>query len=146
MGLPGLTDEEARAHFSLWAILAAPLIASCDLTKMSPAISDILKNPEVIAIDQDSLGKQGTRISPRGAHEVWVKQLRDGGVAVVLFNRGKSDARMSFSARYAGIDPSTAAQVRDVWKHEDRGPIGKGYSTSVPAHGAVMLRVSVSAE
>jgi alpha-galactosidase len=144
VGLPGLTVEEARAHFSLWAILAAPLMASCDLTSMPSAIADILKNGEVIAVDQDELGQQGTRVTPSGTREVWVRKLSDGGVAAVLFNRGKTDAVMRVSTQDVGLGPSTSARVRDVWKHVDRGPLGKGYSTQVPAHGAVMLRINGS--
>jgi alpha-galactosidase len=144
VGLPGLTVEEARAHFSLWAILAAPLMASCDLTAMPPAIADILKNEEAIAVDQDALGQQGTRVSARGAHEIWVRKLKDGGVAAVLFNRGKTSVVMRISAQDIGLGHSSTAQVRDVWRHENRGQLGAGYSTHVPAHGAVMLRINGS--
>jgi len=145
-GLPGLTAEEARAQFSLWAILAAPLMASCDLRKMTPAIREILENKEAIAIDQDALGAEGVRISPRGTHEVWGRKLRDGGVAVVLFNRGTTDAEMTISAGTVGVDATQPAQVRDVWKHEDRGSMGKGYTTRVPAHGVAMLRIGGSSK
>jgi alpha-galactosidase len=146
VGLPGLTVEEARAQFSLWAILAGPLMASCDLTKMSPAIREILKNREVIAIDQDALGREGTRASPSGAHEVWVRKLADGGAAVVLFNRGSTDAAMTISAGQVGIDASQSSRVRDLWKHEDRGVLGKGYATRVPARGVAMLRIGGKAK
>jgi len=109
---------------------------------MPHGIRDILENKEVIAIDQDALGKEGTRISPAGEHEVWVRQLKDGGLAVVLFNRSKKDAVMRISSSDLGRGIPISAQVRDLWKHEDRGAFRTGYSARVPGHGAVMLRLS----
>ena len=81
----------------MWAILAAPLIAGNDLRTMTPAIHDILTNKEVIAVDQDTLGREGERVTKNGDAEVWAKQLKEGGRAVVLFNRGASDADISVS-------------------------------------------------
>lgn len=141
VGLPGLPLGDSRAHFSLWAILAAPLMASCDLARMTPAIADILRNKEVIAVDQDALGMQGTRLSPPGEHEVWLRRLKDGSRAVVLFNRGGDGAVMSISPQAIGLMASDSLQIRDLWKHKDLGPMGDGYSVLVPAHDAVMLRV-----
>ncbi len=83
-----MSDMEYRSHFSLWAILAAPLIAGNDLRSMRPEIHDILTNKEVIAVDQDPLGRQGERVVKNGDSEVWSKQLTDGSRAVVLLNRG----------------------------------------------------------
>ncbi len=88
VGNGGMTDVEYRSHFSLWAILAAPLIAGNDLRSVRPEIRDILTNKEVIAINQDPLGMQGRRVSKSGDREVWAKQLQDGSRAVVLLNRG----------------------------------------------------------
>jgi alpha-galactosidase len=88
IGNGGMTDDEYRAHFSLWAIMAAPLIAGNDVRSMSPATRDILTNREVIAIDQDSLGIQGTLVEERTPElQVWMKPLAGGGRAVVLLNR-----------------------------------------------------------
>jgi len=143
VGLPGLTIGEARAHFSLWAILAAPLIVSCDLTKMAPGIADTLRNKEVIAIDQDSLGVQGTRVSPPGEHEVWVRHLFDGGKAVVLFNRGRRPAVISVSKLQLGLWNSRHLQAKDLWTGQDVTEVRDGYSMRVPAHGAAMIRIGV---
>jgi len=88
VGNGGMTTTEYRAHFSLWAMLAAPLIAGNDLRNMTPEIRDILTNKEVIAVDQDPLGRQGRRVWKGGDLEVWGKQLQDGGRAVALLNRG----------------------------------------------------------
>jgi alpha-galactosidase len=141
VGMPGLSVEEARAHFSLWSILAAPLMASCDLATMPPAIAEILKNREVIAVDQDALGKEGTRVSPAGEHEVWARQLKDGSRAVALFNRGSAAAPMSFSRRSIGLRDSESLHVRDLWNHRELEVPRGGYSARVPAHGVVLLLV-----
>lgn len=142
VGLSGLTAEEARAHFSLWAILAAPLMASCDLASTTPLTAEIFKNREVIAIDQDVLGKQGTRISPPGIHEIWLKELKDGDHAVTLFNRSSSDATLDLSPREAGFGDGRSMKVRDVWQHKDLGVFRNGYSVRVHAHGVVLLRIA----
>ena len=91
VGNGGMTDTEYRSHFSLWAILAAPLIAGNDLRNMRPEIHDILTNKEVIAVDQDALGHEGERVANNGDFEVWAKQLKDGSRAVVLLNGGGAE-------------------------------------------------------
>ena len=146
VGQRGLTVEESRAHFSLWAILAAPLIATNDLRSMTPEIRDILLNREVIAVDQDSAGIQGTRLRVEGHSEVWMRPLSDGSRAVVLFNRGKSAATVRVRWADIGRKPSDALPVRDLWKHENLGNSKGGYSALVPAHGVVMIRVGSPAE
>ena len=97
VGNGGMTSTEDEAHFSLWAILAAPLIASNDISQMSADTKRILTNKEVIAVDQDPLGKEGERVRKDGALEVWSKQLVDGGRAVVLLNRSESTQNVKFS-------------------------------------------------
>jgi alpha-galactosidase len=95
VGNGGMTTEEYRTHMSLWALLAAPLLAGNDLSKMTPETRSILMNKDVIAIDQDKLGVQGDRMSKNGDLEIWVKPLSDGGKAVGLFNRGTSTAEIA---------------------------------------------------
>lgn len=141
VGLPGLSVDEARAHFSLWAILAAPLMASCDLTKMTPEIEGILKNEEVIAIDQDTLGEQGTRVSSPGVHEVWVRNLFDGGKAVVLFNRGRRSAVIGVSKQQLGFRSFTDLQAKDIWTGKDVTEARDGYSMRIEPHGAAMITI-----
>lgn len=145
VGQRGLTIEESRAQFSLWAILAAPLIASNDLRAMKPEIRDILLNPEVIAVDQDSAGIQGSRVRVEGHSEVWMRPLKDGSRAVVLFNRGKSPATVHVRWKDIGWKSADALPVRDLWKHENSGNSKGGYRTIVPGHGVVMLRVEAPA-
>jgi alpha-galactosidase len=129
------------AHMSLWAIMAAPLIAGNDVRAMSPATREILLNPEVIAIDQDSLGVQGTLVAERAPElQVWVKPLKDGSRAVVLFNRSALQTVLAVSwwrLRLAG-----PARVRDLWAHADLGTFTERFSATVPAHGVVMVRVT----
>jgi alpha-galactosidase len=136
-----MTDDEYRSHFSLWAIMAAPLIAGNDLRSMSQATKDILMNAEVIAIDQDAAGKQGTRIRAEGGSEVWAKPLKQkGAVAVLLFNRGEAGADISAGWGEVGL-PSGKAKVRDLWAHTDRGVYTDSFKANVPPHGVVMLKV-----
>jgi alpha-galactosidase len=142
VGNGGMTDDEYRAHFSLWAIMAAPLIAGNDVRAMSAATRDILTNAEVIAVDQDSLGVQGWLAEqPRLGIQVWVKPLRDGSRAVVLFNRTDLESLIRADWRAIGLPPGPA-RVRDLWVHAERGSFSGSYSARVPSHAAVMVKVT----
>ena len=141
VGNGGMTDTEYRAHFSLWAIMAAPLIAGNDLRTMSQATKDVLMNAEVIAIDQDALGKQGKKAHADGDLEVWAKPLKEkGSVAVVLFNRGGSEVEITAKWNDVGLRAGKA-KVRDLWAHADRGVFTDSFKATVPSHGVVMLRI-----
>ena len=147
VGLPGLSVEESRAQFSLWAVLAAPLMASNDPRAMTPEIRAILTNHEVIAVDQDAAGVEGTRIGAAGRLEVWRRPLADGSRAVVLFNRGRRAAKMRLSAAQGDLPQHEAWSAHNLWSGaRTTMPAGKSFSAVVPAHGAVMLRVSNRAE
>ena len=141
VGNKGMTITEYRAHFSLWCILAAPLMAGNDLRNMTNEVKEILTNREVIAVDQDSLGMQGRRVKRDGDREVWAKQLADGGRAVVLFNRGPKNQEISVSWTEIGYPQHVAAQVRDLWAHKDLGKLTGRFSAEVPSHGVVMVTV-----
>ncbi|MGI8402231.1 MAG: glycoside hydrolase family 27 protein [Gemmatimonadaceae bacterium] len=141
IGNGGMTPDEYRAHMSLWAMQAAPLIAGNDLRTMSAETKSILTNPEVIAVDQDSLGAQGTLVSSGPPErQVWSKPLRDGSRAVVLLNRAASSDSISVSFHRAGIHTDSAT-VRDLWRHVDLGRFRGSYTAVVPGHAAVMLRI-----
>ncbi len=142
VGNSGLTVEESRAHFSLWAILAAPLMAGNDIINMSDEIREILTNKEVIAVDQDPLGKQGTRVKDYGDLEVWARRLADGSRAVVLFNRGEKKAPIKFEWKDIGYPNGVKAEVRDLWKHRDLGVFTGGFSAEVERHSVVMIKVT----
>lgn len=141
VGNEGMTITEYRAHFSLWCILAAPLMSGNDLRNMTNEVKEILTNREVIAVDQDSLGMQGRRVKRDGDREVWAKQLADGGRAVVLFNRGPKSQEISVSWTEIGYPQQVAAHVRDLWAHKDLGKLTGKFSAEVPSHGVVMVTV-----
>jgi alpha-galactosidase len=142
VGNRGLNLTECCAHFSLWCILAAPLMAGNDLRSMTPEIRDILTNKEVVAVDQDPLGRQGRKVRDDGDYEVWSKEMQDGSRAVVLFNRSTADAEISVSWNEIGYPNPLEAQVRDLWQHKDIGSFKGKYSVSVPSHGVVMVRIA----
>ena len=141
VGNGGMTDAEYRSHFSLWSILAAPLIAGNDLRNMRPEIQDILTNKEVIAVDQDSLGREGERVGKDGNLEVWAKQLKDGSRAVVLFNRGGTEEKITAAWDALGYPDHLAASVRDLWQHKDLGKFTGKFSSAVASHSVVMVAV-----
>ncbi len=141
VGNGGMTTTEYRSHFSLWAILAAPLMAGNDLRSMSSETRDILTNKEVIAVNQDPLGRQGRRVWKDGDLEVWGKQLQDGNRAVVLLNRGSSSHEISVGWEQIGYPGHLSAAVRDLWAHKDLGRFTNKFSAPVESHGVVVVTV-----
>ncbi len=142
VGNGGMTNSEYRAHFSLWAILNAPLIAGNDVRSMSPEIKEILTNTEVIAVNQDKLGRQGRRVKKNGDQEVWAKPLADGSRAVLLLNRGEVENEISVSWDEIDYPNHLSAKARDVWAHKDVGTFTGSYSAKVPSHAVVMVKVT----
>jgi alpha-galactosidase len=138
VGNGGMSGIEYRTHMSLWALLAAPLLAGNDLTKMSPETLSILTNREVIAIDQDPAGRQGDRVTAEGALEVWAKPLAGGAKAVGMFNL--SDQPAWVSADFAEVGFEGPVKARDVWAAKDLGKL-KAYRVQIPAHGVALLRL-----
>jgi len=139
VGNGGMTEDEYRTHMSLWSILAAPLIAGNDLSRMTPYTLELLTNREVIAVDQDPLGKQGYRIAQEGPFEVWMKPLADGGKAVGLFNRQRNTEQMTVDFSTIGI--TGEATVRDLWLKKDLGSFHGQFSAYVPRHGVVLVKI-----
>ncbi len=140
IGNGGMTDTEYRTHMSLWALAAAPLLAGNDIRHMSDATKAILLNREVIAVDQDPLGKQASPIA-HGNLQTWIKPLADGSVAVGVVNLGASPAQ----ARVVAADLPLHGQVgraRDLWAHKEVNFTNGAYSSTVPSHGTLLLRVS----
>ncbi|CAN7416650.1 NPCBM/NEW2 domain-containing protein [Paenibacillus sp. LjRoot56] len=144
IGNGGATTIEYSSQFSLWSMLAAPLIAGNDLRTMSQATKDILMNKEVIAVNQDLLGVQATKISDNGDIEVLVKPLANGDKAVALLNRGAQATKISVTAADVGLPVSEGYLVRDLWLHQSKGSFGT-ISADVPSHGTAMFRVSAAA-
>jgi alpha-galactosidase len=135
-----MSTREYITHFTLWAMLAAPLIAGNDIRSMPAEIHDILTNKEVIAINQDKLGKAARRISKNGETEVWLRPLSGDAYAVALFNRGAADERIEI--KWEALELPSRPRVRDLWAHKDLGPTPGGFSSTVPSHGVTLIRVS----
>jgi alpha-galactosidase len=134
-----MSHDEYLTHMSLWCILAAPLLAGNDLSKMSPDTLAILTNKEVVAVDQDPKGIQGRRVAQEGPLEVWTKPLADDSVAVGLFNRGESTNPIT--VKFSDVGASGSANVRDLWAHKDLGSFQDHFTAEVPRHGVVLVKV-----
>ena len=137
-----LTHDENLTHMTLWAMLAAPLIAGNNLTQMTPDVASILMNKEVIAIDQDTLGKQGDRVYAEGPVEIWAKPLKNGSKALAIFNFTDTPSQMrgiTLHLKEAGLGSQVSAH--DVWANKDLGKIGNDWKTTIPKHGVVLLIV-----
>jgi len=139
VGNGGMNGEEYRTHMSLWSLLAAPLLAGNDLRNMSEETKAILMNREVIAIDQDPDAKPVKKISEQGSTVVAARVLHDHAVAVGLFNRGPRPANLG--VRWEDLGLEGKLNVRDLWAHEDLGPMADGYNATVPPHGVVLITV-----
>ena len=116
-------------------------MAGNDIRNMTADIRDILTNKEVIAIDQDPLGREGRRVKRAGGLEVWARQLADGGRAVALLNRTAAEANITVSWKDLGYPDHVPAKVRDLWAHKELGEKTGSFSAAVPSHGVVMVRV-----
>jgi alpha-galactosidase len=139
IGNGGMTFEEYKTHFSLWSIMAAPLMAGNDLSAMSPETRTILLNKDVIAVDQDVRGEAGRRVRTMGDLEVWSRNLADGNRAVVLLNRGSAPAEIKLDWADLGYPASLKLELRDLWQSKSVGKFQGSYATSVPSHGVAML-------
>ncbi|HSU30012.1 MAG TPA: glycoside hydrolase family 27 protein [Bryobacteraceae bacterium] len=140
VGNGGMSETEYKTHMSLWAMLAAPLLAGNDLRTASPKTLAILMNKDVIAIDQDPEGKAASRVGKHGSVEVWTRPLQGGDRAVAFFNRGDSPAQIDVSWTEAGLTKQPA-QARDLWTHQTVPVTDASYSVKIPAHGVNILRV-----
>ncbi|MBJ7902300.1 NPCBM/NEW2 domain-containing protein [Streptomyces sp. DSM 110735] len=141
VGNGGMTDTEYRSHFSLWSIMAAPLLIGTDLRKASAETLDVLGNKEVIAVDQDPLGRQGTVVSSEGGRWVVAKEMADGSRTVALFNESATAQHIATSASAVGLPKAAGYTQRDLWRHRSLNTAGT-IAATVPAHGTVLLRVS----
>lgn len=141
VGNGGMTDVEYRSHFSLWSIMASPLLIGTDLRTIKPDALQILLNKEVIAIDQDPLGVQGKQVRDAGGIHVIVKPLKDGAVAVAVFNETDKAKDVSVPAREIGLKAGGSYTFRDLWAHTDAKGDGSIRATLAP-HATVMYRIS----
>jgi alpha-galactosidase len=141
VGNGGMTTNEYRAHFSLWCILAAPLIAGNDLHSMTPEIKEILTNKEVIGVNQDALGREAKRVWKEGDLEIWAKPMKDGSRAVLLLNRGASEGEISVSWTALAYPEHLSASVRDLWAHKELGTFTGKFSAKVRSHDVAVVTV-----
>jgi len=135
-----LTPYEQYTHMSLWSLLSAPLLLGCDLSRLDPFTLNLLTNDEVIAIDQDPLGKQAKQVIKKDSMQVWVKELEDGSKAIGIFNL--QNEFHSLSLNWEDIGLKGAPQVRDVWQQKDLGKKEKGYTVTVAPHGVSLIKVA----
>jgi alpha-galactosidase len=136
-----MSGDEYRTHMSLWALTAAPLLAGNDVRTMSEETRSILMNREVIAVDQDALGKQATPVK-NGELETWIKPLADGGIAMGIVNLGSAPTSATVTLKDLGLN-APVTSVRDLWAHIEVGFANGVYITQIPPHATRMLRVSV---
>ena len=141
VGNPGLNEAESRAHFSLWAMLAAPLMAGNDVRKMADQTRDIFNNSEVIAIDQDALGKQGYRFMKHFGKQIWAKELAGGDWAVCYFNDSEESVQLRIDWTHLSFLRGTY-RVRDVWQQKDLGRNEGEFRAPLPSHDVVVLRLT----
>ena len=163
VGNGGMSEEEYRTHMSLWALLAAPLLAGNDLAALAAIARGLveagvrrlvvaggetagacvqialLTNGGVIAIDQDSRGAQGERVWAKGALEAWVKPLADGSKAVGLFNRSDRTSEAEAEVPLGELGFQGPVRGHDVWNNKDLGMLPEPFRVRVPAHGVVLL-------
>lgn len=138
VGNNGLTYEEQRSQMTMWSIMAAPIMISSDIRKMSNETKELYLNKDMIAINQDSLGVQGHRISDKNGKQVWTKPLQNGDLAVALLNNNSST--QTVECNFADIGVEGEVEVRDAWKKKDLGPVSH-VSIELPAHGSALLRL-----
>jgi alpha-galactosidase len=137
-----LTPAEQYTHISLWCMLSAPLLIGCDLERLDAFTLNLLTNDEVIAINQDALGRSARRIATLGAIDVFQKELDDGGVALGFFNRG--DVAHTITAKLDRLGLGGRRTVRDLWRQKDAGEFTNDLPVTVEPHDAVLYKVTAA--
>jgi alpha-galactosidase len=136
-----LSANEQYTHVSLWCLLSAPLLIGADMSQLDPFTFNLLANDEVLAVDQDALGRQAARISQDGEAEVWAKDMADGSKAAGLFNRGEGERKVTVKWEELGL--SGRPRVRDLWLQKDLGRFGGSFTATVPRHGVCLVRIGM---
>jgi alpha-galactosidase len=139
-----LTPDEQYTHLTLWSLLAAPLLIGCPLDEADEFTLSLLTNDEVLAVNQDELGRQAAQTIVDGRKQVWVKELVDGSRAIGLFNFAGEPQEVALS--WAALGLAAPARVRDLWRQQDLPRNPETFSAKVPRHGAVMLQVWPAAQ
>jgi alpha-galactosidase len=139
-----LTPDEQYTHISLWCLLSAPLLIGCDMTKLDDFTLNLLENDEVLALDQDALGKQAMCVVTNGDVRIYKKELEDGGRALGFFNLGSAPASLEFN-QLATLGFSGAQHVRDLWRQQNLPDVDAATGhlpLVVPAHGVVLYKLT----
>ena len=136
------TKDEQVTLLSLWCLMPSPLILGGHQPDNNAQTLALITNPEMIAIDQDPLGKPGRRVFQKDRTEVWVRDLKDGGKAVGLFNRGEAESSVILNSNEAGLVEGGPFSVLDVWSRQTLPTLDANFTVSVPKHGAVLLKLS----
>ncbi|KAG2633971.1 hypothetical protein PVAP13_2NG254700 [Panicum virgatum] len=142
VGNGGMTTEEYRSHFSIWALVKAPLLIGCDIRSMSKETKEILSNENVIAVNQDELGVQGHKVQQDGDQEVWAGPLSGGKIAIVLWNRGSTKASITASWSSIGLNASTVADAHDLWTDGVISSVQGELNETVDSHACKMYVVT----
>jgi hypothetical protein len=135
-----LNPDEQYTHISLWCLLSAPLLIGCDISKLDDFTLNLLTNDEVIAVDQDPLGKQAKQVTANIDYQVWAKELEDGTKAIGIFNL--TDDHMKITINWEEMGMSNKCSVRDLWRQKDLGSFKETFATKVVPHGVVLLKVT----
>lgn len=135
-----LTPDEQYTHISLWCLLSSPLLIGCDISKMDDFTLGLLSNDEVIALNQDILGKQAQQKVKTADYQVWVKELEDGSKAVGIFNLSDSYKTITVNWQDAGL--GSTQKVRDLWRQKDLGAYANTFKTRVAPHGVTLIKVT----
>lgn len=153
VGNGGMSESEDRAHFSMWCMIAAPLIAGNDLRNMSQQTQAILSNPDVIAVDQDALGIQGLKYQSEGQFETWLKPLSGGDWALCFLNRSAEAKNIDFDFAKNIVNDEVSNRkldatvetfkIKDLWTKKELGTTKKPLKASVPSHDVLMVRLSL---
>ena len=136
----GCNSAEYQTQMSMWCLLAAPLMIGCDIRNMDADTKRILTNPEAIAVNQDTLGKQGNRVARTGSADVWRKPLADGSLAVALLNRGDQETTITANWKDLGKKPGTPLEVRDLWAHKNLDNYEDHFTMKVGPHATALLK------
>ncbi|CAL5090744.1 unnamed protein product [Urochloa decumbens] len=142
VGNGGMTTEEYRSHFSIWALVKAPLLIGCDIRSMSNETKEVLSNQNVIAVNQDELGVQGHKVQQDGDQEVWAGPLSGGRVAMILWNRGSTEASITAAWSSIGLNASTVADAHDLWTDEVIASVQGELKETVDSHACKMYVVT----
>tara|TARA_R110002049_G_scaffold309306_1_gene520976 strand:- start:15406 stop:16644 length:1239 start_codon:yes stop_codon:yes gene_type:complete len=153
VGNDGLNLTESHAHFGLWCLLSAPLMAGNDLRNMSKDIIEILTNKEVIAINNDPLGRQALKYMDYGDLEIWLKPLKNGDFAIGILNRGdekiKFDQTLQLTTYDTDFKPDSYTyridgnfEIRDLWNHKNLGSTKENFKIEIEGHDLILLRLS----